>query len=128
MQRGHLYWSLLAAVLFLGDATTLSAQQPPGLLIEVAGGAAAADQLAAGDRTRVRARTVRVDLPQLGTREQRRTPGQSLLLNLFDDASCSARDRIDQTRGDSLWVGHIPDIAMSTVTLPSRTARSTAAS
>ena len=118
MQRGHLYRSLLAAVLFLGGATTLSAQQPPGLLIEVAGGGAAADQLAAGDRTRVRARTVRVDLPQLGTREQRRTPGQSLLLNLFDDASYSATlDRIDQTPGGFVWVGHIPDVAMSTVTL-----------
>ncbi len=118
MQRGHLSRSLLAAVLFLGGATTLSAQQPPGLLIEVAAGGAAADQLAAGDRTRVRARTVRVDLPQLGTREQRRTPGQSLLLNLFDDASYSATlDRIDQTSGGFVWVGHIPDVAMSTVTL-----------
>lgn len=118
MQRGHLYRSLLAAVLFLGGATTLSAQQPPGLLIEVAGGGAAADQLAAVDRTRVRARTVRIDLPQLGTREQRRTPGQSLLLNLFDDASYSATlDRIDQTSGGFVWVGHIPDVAMSTVTL-----------
>ncbi len=118
MQRGHNYRSLLlAAVLFLAGATALSAQQPPGLLIEVPGGAAA-DQSAAGDRTRVRARTVRVDLPQLGTREQRRTPGQSLLLNLFDDASYSVTlDRIDQTRGGFVWVGHIPDVAMSTVTL-----------
>ena len=118
MQRGHHYRSLLlAAVLFLAGATALSAQQPPGLLIEVPGGAAA-DQSAAGDRTRVRARTVRVDLPQLGTREQRRTPGQSLLLNLFDDASYSVTlDRIDQTRGGFVWVGHIPDVAMSTVTL-----------
>ena len=118
MQRGHNYRSLLlAAVLFLAGATALSAQQPPGLLIEVPGGAAA-DQSAAGDRTRVRARTVRVDLPQLGTRAQRRTPGQSLLLNLFDDASYSATlDRIDQTRGGFVWVGHIPDVAMSTVTL-----------
>jgi len=118
MQRGHHYRSLLlAAVLSLAGATALSAQQPPGLLIEVPG-VAAADQSAAGDRTRVRARTVRGDLPQLGTREQRRTPGQSLLLNLFDDASYSATvDRIDQTRGGFVWVGHIPDVAMSTVTL-----------
>ena len=42
MQRGHNYRSLLlAAVLFLAGATALSAQQPPGLLIEVPGGAAA---------------------------------------------------------------------------------------
>ena len=118
MQRGHHYRSLLlAAVLSLAGATALSAQQPPGLLIEVPGGAAA-DQSAAGDRTHVRARTVRVDLPQLGTREQRRTPSQSLLLNLFDDASYSVTlDRIDQTRGGFVWVGHIPDVAMSTVTL-----------
>jgi hypothetical protein len=108
---------LIAAALLLASSSPLLAQQASGLLIDVAG-SAAADQSTAVDRTRVRSRAVRVDLPQLGTRGQRRAAGERLLLNLFQDASFSAAlDRIDLTRNGFVWVGHIPGVVMSTVTL-----------
>jgi hypothetical protein len=112
------------AVLFilaisLAKGPALTAQQPAGLFVEVVGpAAAAADQRVAVDRTRIRSRTVRVDFPQLGTRDARADAGTTLQLNLFEDASYRAvLDRIDPTVGGFVWVGHIAGVEMSTVSL-----------
>jgi Metallo-peptidase family M12 len=109
---------LLAAVLCLASASVLRAQSP-GLFVDVSGpGAAAADRLTSGDRTRVRSRTVRIDFPQLGTRDRRPDAGRTLVLNLFEDASYPAiLDRVDLTANGFVWVGHIPGVELSTVTL-----------
>jgi hypothetical protein len=103
----------------LSGSSVLLAQQSPGLFIEAAGPKiASGDQLAAADRTRVRSRTVRIDFPQLGTRDARSDVGTTLLLNLFPDVSYTAvLDRIDRTTRGFVWVGHIPGVDMSTVTL-----------
>jgi hypothetical protein len=115
--RGGLVALFIATVSFAWNSAP-SAQQPSGLFVEVVStAAAAADQRVAADRTRIRSRTVRVDLPQLGTRDSRADPG-TLQLNLFDDASYRAvRDRIDLTPGGFVWVGHILGVEMSTVSL-----------
>jgi hypothetical protein len=48
----------------------------------------------------------------------RRAARQTLLLNLFDNVSFAAvLDRIDAVPGGHAWVGHIPGIELSTVTL-----------
>jgi Metallo-peptidase family M12 len=110
--------ALLVAGLLVASASTLVAQQRRGLFTDAGGASVAADRQPAGDRTRVRSRTVKIELPQLGTRATRPDSARQLLLNLFDDASYQAiLDRIDLTRSGFVWVGHIPGIAMSTVTL-----------
>ncbi|MCX6538783.1 MAG: M12 family metallo-peptidase [Acidobacteria bacterium] len=75
------------------------------------------------DPTVVRSRQVTIDFAALadpGVADARMAARPALLLNLFDDASFTAvRDRIDQTENGFTWVGHIPGIEMSTVTLAS---------
>ena len=116
--RGVLVALLIATVSFAWNSSP-SAQQPSGLFVEVAGpAAAAADQRVARDRTRIRSRTVRIDFPQLGTRDARASAGATLQLNLFDDASYRAvLDRIDPSASGFVWVGHVVGVEMSTVTL-----------
>src|SRR4051794_1127155 len=114
------HWAalLLVVVCVLAGASGTPAQGG-GLFIDATGPVAAAlDQSARTDRTRLRSRTVRIDLPQLGTRGEPLSPGTTLQLNLFDDATYTAvLDRIDTTANGFVWVGHLRGVAMSTVTL-----------
>jgi hypothetical protein len=105
----------------LGDApiSVLRAQQDPaGLFIE-APGQPARDQ--ANDPTVVRSRpvTIRFDaLTDASAADAGPVPRSTLVLNLFDDVSYTAViDRIDPAARGFTWVGHIPGVELSTMTL-----------
>jgi Metallo-peptidase family M12 len=73
---------------------------------------------AAADQRVVRSRSVIVDLRQMLIANDASATASSLLLNLFENAQFSAtRDRVDRTANGFVWVGRIPDIDRSTVTL-----------
>jgi Metallo-peptidase family M12 len=73
---------------------------------------------AAADQLVVRSRAVIVDLRQMLIANDASATASSLLLNLFENAQFSAiRDRVDRTANGFVWVGRIPDIDRSTVTL-----------
>jgi len=99
------------------DPATRPQQDPGGLFLD-------ATSQVARDRSRhpsvMRSRLVTLSPAVLqGVRAaDRRAARQSLLLNLFDNVSFAAvLDRIDAVSGGHAWVGHIPGIELSTVTL-----------
>jgi len=78
-------------------------------------------QFRAADPTVVRSRFVTVDITALEAArptEPAAIAPPSVLVNLFDDLAYTAVvDRVDPAVGGYTWVGHIPGIALSTVTL-----------
>ncbi len=67
------------------------------------------------DATVVRAREVDVQVPVLAAA---RAAGSSLDLNLFPDAAYTATlDRVDTSASGYVWVGHLVDVPLSTVSL-----------
>ena len=117
-RHGLVGWRVVPVLVGIAFVLTrpppLSAQPQLGLFSDAA-------LTVAGDRpadpTVVRSREVTVDFAQLKTPDSRGDP-TSLVLNLFADLSYSAvLDRIDSTAEGFVWVGHIPAVELSTVTL-----------
>ncbi|RPJ61949.1 MAG: hypothetical protein EHM24_26195, partial [Acidobacteria bacterium] len=73
------------------------------------------------ERGVIRVRRVVVDLASLraaGLHRRPDAPRSSLLLNLFDDVAFTAElDRLEAALGGTVWVGRIPGIDLSGVTL-----------
>jgi len=118
---GSLILCTVFGVAAFGDAPSavLRAQQSPvGLFID-APGQPARDQ--SNDPTVMRSRpvTIRFDaLTDASAADAETVPRSTLVLNLFDDASYTAvLDRIDPAAEGFIWVGHIPGVDLSTVTL-----------
>jgi len=113
LPRGYPARIIAALATLLMTAALAAAQQPRGLFQDVT---AAADQPL--DRTVARARHATIDVEQLPPRALRAADAPSLVLNLFPDVSYRAVvDRIDSTPNGYVWVGHIPGVEMSTITL-----------
>jgi len=108
---------------FWGDTPMLAGQPQTGIGRLFADAPQRAARGAAADRTTIRSRRVAIDAAALvdpDIVDVRMAARGSLLLNLFDDTSFWAvRDRIDQASDGFTWVGHIPGIELSTVTLAS---------
>jgi hypothetical protein len=110
---------VLGVALF-GDAlaSAIRPQQSPGGLFIDAPAQLARDRFA--DQTDMRSRVVTIN--QAVLRDARaadaRVGPPTLLINLFDDVSFTAvRDRIETTAHGFTWIGHIPGVDFSTVTL-----------
>jgi len=106
-----------AGALFV-DATASAVQA--GRAVPAAG-AVPADRAIQVGRAVMRSRAVTINFAAL---TDRTAPGvqagarPTLVLNLFDDASFAAvLDRVDAADAGFTWVGHIPGVDMSTVTL-----------
>ena len=106
---GLLIFGLLAIA-----APPLAAQTPPALF---APSPREASANLATDATAVRARFVSVAMDRIAAADGRGAAPR-LVLNLFDDVTLSAAlDRVEPTRDGYVWVGRLPDVALSTVTL-----------
>lgn len=94
-------------------AAPLAAQPAPSLFTPASRDAAAD----AGNATIVRARYVRFAADRLASADAQDVAPR-VTLNLFDDVTfAAALDRVDRSADGYVWVGRIPDVAMSTVTL-----------
>ena len=109
IRRGVFVLGLLAL-----SAGPLGAQPAPSLFTPVAR-AASAD--AAVNPTIVRARYVRVAVDRVASADAQDVAPR-VTLNLFDDVTLNAAlERVDRTSDGYVWVGRVPEVAMSTVTL-----------
>src|SRR5262245_2907631 len=70
------------------------------------------------DTTAMRSRSVRVDFDQLRSSAARADASSAIVLNLFPEVILTATlDRVDRTATGFVWVGHVPAVPMSSVTL-----------
>jgi hypothetical protein len=118
---GSLILFTVFGVAAFGDApaSVLRAQQSPAGLFIDAPGQPARDQSNNPTVMRSRPVTIRFDaLTDASAADAETVPRSTLVLNLFDDASYTAvLDRIDPAAEGFIWVGHIPGVDLSTVTL-----------
>ncbi len=113
--------ALAVAVLVLGPfASQPAAATPPGpALFADSNQGGASDQFPNPTVMRARSATINWGLLPTGARtDSRALPGNTLVLNLFDNVSFLAvLDQVDVKRNGVVWVGHISDSPASTVTL-----------
>jgi hypothetical protein len=105
---------LFTLALLTLPAESLRAQTTGPLFVSAARPAAPA---LAFDASVLRSREVEVQVSQLASADAR-SAGATLDLNLFADATFTAVfDRVDTSASGFVWVGHIADVPMSSVTL-----------
>ncbi len=109
--------ALIVGVVVAASVPSARAQVDAGLFVEVDRPSAGAS---AQDAAVIRQRWVRVDYDQMrGTLTAgAAAPGLSLTLNLFADTRLIAtRDRVEVTATGYVWIGHVPAVEFSSVSL-----------